>query len=393
MEPRSASRWDGLRPRWVKARWVAHESHEAPGLPHLAPAGPPREASRVAGSSGMVVLDGSSGEGGGQVLRTALTLSLLTGRPFRIDRVRANRDKPGLRPQHLTAVEAAQALGGAEVEGAAIGAATLRFAPSPYVPRDMHVDIGTAGSTALVLQTLHLPIALRCEGPVRLTLAGGTFNLAAPSYPFLDASWRRWMAELGLPIALAMPAAGFYPPGGGRLDAWIEPGTLRPIHAVERPPLARIRGQAGVNRLDRKIAERMRERTLDRLADHGLDADIDLVEWTGPAPGAAMNLTAEHGERACGFVGLGARGKPAEAVADEAVDALLAFERSGAAVEPRLADQLMLPAALAPGRSEYTVGAVTGHLRTNADTIAAFLDRSIAIVEPEGDHPGRVIIG
>ena len=139
------------------------------------------------------------GEGGGQILRTALTLSLLTGRPFRIVKVRANRDKPGLRPQHLTAVQAAAELGDAEVSGAEVGSRDLTFRPGPYTPRDLSFDIGTAGSTALVLQTLHLPLALRADRPVRLTLTGGTFNATAPSFPFLEATWRAHLAALGMP--------------------------------------------------------------------------------------------------------------------------------------------------------------------------------------------------
>jgi RNA 3'-terminal phosphate cyclase (ATP) len=370
-------------------RWVAHSGHDAPG-PHLAlrrAGGGARRISAVADGR-WVTLDGARGEGGGQILRTALTLSLLTGRPFRITQIRANRDRPGLRPQHLKAVEAAAALGHASVSGAAVGSRELTFRPAPYESRDLRHDIGTAGSTALVLHTLHLPLALRADRPVRLSLTGGTFNAQAPSYPFLESSWGPALAALGLPIALAMPAAGFYPRGGGRLDAWIEPAAPRPVSWIDRGPLVRIRGQAGIANLrSRDIAARMRRRAEELLAERGLEAAIETVEWPSPGQGAALSLVAEHAPVASTFVGLGQRGKRAEAVAEEAVAELLAYEDAAGAVDPHSADQILLPLALAEGPSRYTVSAVTEHLRTNAETIRAFLNRSIRIDEPSDGPP------
>jgi RNA 3'-terminal phosphate cyclase (ATP) len=342
-----------------------------------------------------VRLDGSRGEGGGQILRTALTLALLTGRPFRMVKIRANRDKPGLRPQHKTAVDAAAELGRAEVTGAAVGARELSFAPSLQEARDLTIDIGTAGSTSLVLQTLHLPMAVRGNAPAHLVLTGGTFNPKAPAYPFLEATWRAYLAAFGMPMGLTMPLAGFYPRGGGQLEAWIEPATPRPWVGTHRGALRRLHGIAGVSNLRDDIARRMRDRAIHRLRAHGLSAEIELVQWPSPGQGAAISLTAEHdGAIPATFVGLGARGKPSEAVADEAVEALLAFEAvEHAAVDLHSADQILLPLAVAPGRSEFTVSKVTEHLRTNAETITAFLDRSIRIEEPPGENqPGRVVI-
>src|SRR4051812_25452296 len=184
------------RPSGTRRRWLSHDGHVAIAAPHrpILAEEPPAVSTRL------VTLDGSEGEGGGQILRTALTLSLLTGRPFRIVKIRANRDKPGLRPQHLTAVEAAAALGEAEVVGASVGSRDLTFRPGRYEPRDLTIDIGTAGATALVLQTLHLPLALRADRPVRITLAGGTFNEKAPSFPFLATTWRAHLSHLGAPV-------------------------------------------------------------------------------------------------------------------------------------------------------------------------------------------------
>jgi len=343
----------------------------------------------------LVTLDGSAGEGGGQILRTALTLSLLTGRPFRVVKIRANRDKPGLRPQHLTAVETAAALGNAEVSGASVGSRDLTFRPGDYTPADLAVDIGTAGSTALVLQTLHLPIALKTKEPVRVQLTGGTFNTTAPSYPFLATTWRAHLAALGAPLALAMPRAGFFPRGGGLLDAWIEPASLRPHALTDRGRLVKITGVAGTANLRPEIATRLLARAEAALAARGIEAELSPAEWTAPSPGTAIALTAEHERGApATFVGLGERGKPAEAVADEALAELFAYlDADGSAVDPHSADQILIPLALAPGRSEYTVSEVTEHLRTNVRTIRAFLDRDITVEESADDGTGRVVIG
>ncbi len=343
-------------------------------------------------SSGRITLDGSKGEGGGQILRTALSLAMITGRPFQIRNIRANRDKPGLRPQHLAAVEAAALLCGAEVSGGSVGSRELIFRPGPIQTRDLEFAIGTAGATTLVLQTLHLPIALNADRPVRIAITGGTFNLKAPSYPFLESCWRSHLAAIGLPIALSMPTAGFYPRGGGRIEAWIEPATPRPLTRIERGPLTRVWGVAGISNLrHHDIANRLRTRAVDLLAERGIEADIGLTDWPSPGQGAALALTAEHAYGLATFVGLGERGKAAEAVAAEAVAELLAFEDSSGAVDLHTADQILLPLALASGRSEYTVSEVTEHLRTNAATIQAFLDRAIAIDEFEGGS-GRVVV-
>jgi RNA 3'-terminal phosphate cyclase (ATP) len=391
----------GTKPR----RWQAHSAHGTNPAPHRR--GRPWRAtceefkvipSAAASSHGdldRVVLDGSRGEGGGQILRTALTLSLLTGRPFRMVKIRANRDKPGLRPQHQKAVEAAAALGKARVTGGGVGAKELTFSPAAYTSRDFSIDIGTAGSTGLVLQTLHLALALRSEKAVTLTLKGGTFNPKAPAFPFLEATWCAHLKAFGMPLTLTMTAAGFYPRGGGQIEASIKPATPKPIMQTYRGPLLRLSGVAGTANLRDDIARRMRDRAIERLGDHGFSAEIDLVRWPSPGQGAALYLTVEHeGTVPATFVGLGERGKPSETVADEAVAELLAFEAvEHAAVDAHAADQILLPLAFAPGRSEFTVSKVTEHLRTNVETIRAFVNRTITVEEPRHDgEPGRVVI-
>ncbi|WP_152052719.1 RNA 3'-terminal phosphate cyclase [Tautonia marina] len=392
----TANRWSGPAPAPLPRFAPMDDDDGLPPSPGPACSFPIRSS-----SNRLVELDGADGEGGGQILRTALTLAMLTGRPFRISRIRANRDRPGLRPQHRSAVMAAAKLSGATVQGATVGSHALTFRPRPFEPTDLDIDIGTAGSTCLVLQTLALPIALRADRGVRVSLTGGTFNLKAPSFPFLDRTWRAYLKQMGLDLALAMPEAGFYPQGGGRLDAWIEPGTPRPLIADRRGALVRISGVAGACKLDaRRVADRMRDRAVALLNEAGLDTEIaiDLAHWSGPAPGAAIALVAEHDSETppSTFVGLGARGKPAEEVAAEAVAELLDHLHAPGqgAVDFHSADQLLLPLALAEGRSLYTVSRVTEHLRTNIRTIAAFLDRRILLEEPDdGDGPGRVIVG
>jgi RNA 3'-terminal phosphate cyclase (ATP) len=391
----------GTRPR----RWRAHAAHSGIAIPHerVRPWAGDREELRVVSAEtpsrddrrGEVVLDGSRGEGGGQILRSALTLSLLTGRPFRMTKIRANREQPGLRPQHHQAVEAAASLGAATVSGSVVGSRQLTFRPGAYTARDLSIAIGTAGSAGLVLQTLHLPLAMKTDRRVQLVLSGGTFNPKAPAFPFLDWTWTAFLAAFGSPISLKMLAAGFYPRGGGRIEALIEPAELAPFQQIARGPLRKIRGVAGVANLREDIAARMRDRAIARLEEQGLSAEIELVRWPSPGQGAAIALVAEHeGSVPATFVGLGERGKMAETVADEAIDELLEFESvRNAAVDPHSADQILLPLAFAPGRSEFTVSMVTEHLRTNVETISAFLDRAIYLKESGADNePSRVVI-
>jgi RNA 3'-terminal phosphate cyclase (ATP) len=310
-------------------------------------------------------------------------------------KIRANRLNPGLRPQHQKAALAAAELGMAKLDGASVGAQELSFSPSTYEPRDLSIDIGTAGSTGLVLQTLHLPLALPAHSQSRLVLSGGTFNPKAPVFPFLEITWRAYMAAFGMALELSMPLAGFYPRGGGRLDARIEPADPKPYVRTSRGTLRKVHGIAGVANLRDDVARRMCDRVIARLEPKKLSASIERIHWDSPGQGAALALVAEYeGNVPATFVGLGERGKPSETVADEAIDQLLEFDAvRSAAVDPHSADQILLPLAFAPGRSEFTVSKVTEHLRTNAETIRAFLDRSIKIIEPQRDgEPGRVIV-
>src|SRR5687768_11762544 len=185
----------------------------------------------------MITIDGSEGEGGGQVLRTSLSLSLVTGKPFRIEKIRANRSRPGVMRQHVTAVEAACAIGGAECEELAVGASTLTFTPGKVVPGEHLFAVGTAGSTSLVLQTI-LPVLMLAGGPSRLRLEGGTHNMQAPPFEFIERCFLPIVNRMGPQVSAKLVRHGFYPAGGGCVEVEIEPAAqLAQIELVERGAL------------------------------------------------------------------------------------------------------------------------------------------------------------
>ncbi len=338
----------------------------------------------------MLKIDGSFGEGGGQILRSSLTLSLLLGRPFRLCNIRARRGQPGLRPQHLACVRAAAEIGKAQTRGASVGSSTLDFEPTTVKSGNYRFAIGTAGATSLVLHTIYLPLALQPE-PSTVALEGGTHNDHSPCYHFLETTWRAYMARLGIAIGLTLERPGFYPRGGGRIVARIAGGaTLRGLTLTERKPLSRVTGFSAAAGLPPHVAERQARRAKVRLTDAGFAVDLGMESWVG-GPGSVVGLTFDEAPVSTLVFGLGARGKPAEAVADEAVDQALAYAASGAPVDEHSADQLVLPLALAAGPSVYRVARVTRHLLTNIEVIHKFVVRDIRCDGHEGE-PGRVVV-
>jgi RNA 3'-terminal phosphate cyclase (ATP) len=326
----------------------------------------------------MLDIDGSFGEGGGQIVRSALALSLLTGKPFRMRNVRARRKpKPGLQPQHLMSVRAAARIGNAKVTGDSVGSSQFTFVPETVSPGRYELKIGTAGATALVLHTIYLPLALS-GGPSEVVIEGGTHNEKAPCFHFLQTTWRAYLERIGLRIGLEMTRPGFYPRGGGRIVAHIQPATrLKPVNltGTVTPGVASVlSATAG---LPDHVAKRQARRATVRLRDAGIEPDVTYEQWQG-GPGSVLAITV-GGPVPTLFFGLGARGKPAEAVADEAVDEALSHAQTGMPVDPHSADQLLLPLAVAEGDSEYHVSAVTKHLTTNAAVVRLFLDRRIEI--------------
>jgi RNA 3'-terminal phosphate cyclase (ATP) len=343
-------------------------------------------------SESLIEIDGSSGEGGGQMLRTSLALSLVTGKAFHLQNIRARRAKPGLQPQHLMSVRSAATVGQANVRGASLGSGDLVFEPGEVVPGKYHFAIGTAGATSLVLHTLYLPLALKGKAPSELTITGGTHVSHSPSFHFLATTWRAWMELLGLRISVTMRRPGFYPRGGGILEAHVQPcDRPRPLQMDRQDAVNKAEVLSAVAGLPEDIARRQARRAAYRLREAGITADTHEEKWDA-GPGTVLAITLPTRPVPTLFCSLGQRGKPAERVADEAVDEALAHlraERPG--VDPHSADQLVLPLALAPGASRFPVSTVTQHLLTNLAVIGRFVERDMMCEGGEGG-PGTVQI-
>jgi RNA 3'-terminal phosphate cyclase (ATP) len=334
----------------------------------------------------LIELDGSFGEGGGQILRTSLALSLITGRAFHLRNIRAGRQKPGLQPQHLMSVRSAATIGQAQLRGASRGSTDLVFEPGPVTAGKYQFDIGTAGATGLVLHTLYLPLAWRADGPSELTITGGTHVTTSPCFHFLDVTWRPYLELLGLRVRLKLGRPGFYPRGGGVVTAHIQPcHEICGLLLREQPPVTEASGFSAVAGLPEDIARRQARRATYRLQAAGLKARLPEESWEG-GPGTVLAVVLPTRPVPTLFFGLGARGKPAERVADEAVDQVLGyFQKGRGAVDAHSADQLVLPLALAAGPSEFPVAEVTQHLLTNIAVIRRFVERDM---ECEGAEEG-----
>lgn len=325
-----------------------------------------------------LTLDGAQGEGGGQILRSALTLSMITGTPFRIARIRAKRKKPGLLRQHLTAIQAAAAISAAQVEGALTGSQSLAFAPQAIRGGDYRFAIGTAGSCTLVLQTV-LPALWYADAPSTVSVSGGTHNPGAPPADFLIRAWLPLMRRMGAVAELELLRHGFYPAGGGEVRARVAPSRLAPLELCEHGELRAMRADAIVAAVPGNVARR--ELDVVARAFSGIDTQIrELSPREGP--GNALLLEFEHEHVTELFTGFGERGVSAETVAGRVVNEARAWLASGAAVGEHLADQLVLPLALAGGGG-FTTHVQASHLTTNLDVIGRFLPVN-AKVEPAG---------
>jgi RNA 3'-terminal phosphate cyclase (ATP) len=327
----------------------------------------------------MIVIDGSHGEGGGQVLRTSLALSLVTGKPFRIENIRAKREKPGLLRQHLAAVNAATQVGNAAAEGAQIGATTLTFVPRAIRAGDYRFAIGTAGSTTLVLQTILLPLAL-ADAPSTIEIEGGTHNPHAPPYDFLENAFLPLLRRMGADVDLQLVRPGFYPAGGGAIHVRITPvKRLTALHIEERGEIVTRRIRAVVANLAYSIAQREVRAAAEEL---GWDeASQQAHTLTGSAgPGNAVSITVASKNVTDVFTAFGARGVSAEQVAHDAAKQTKRYINSTAAIGEHLADQLLLPLALGDGGS-FTTTPLSGHATTNLDVIRRFVDVPTQVTE------------
>jgi RNA 3'-terminal phosphate cyclase (ATP) len=330
----------------------------------------------------MIRIDGSFGEGGGQILRTSLSLSLATGKPFRIEKIRAGRERPGLLRQHLTAVLAAAEVGGAQVEGASLGSQALAFQPGKVRAGEYKFAVGTAGSGTLVFQTI-LPALMLADGPSRVSIEGGTHNDAAPPYEFLAKTFLPLLERMGPRVALEFKRYGFYPAGGGCFHAAITPASkLDPLHLGERTGITHRRICAVVANLARKIAQREVE-TAAEMLNWGPETQAIEQTTNSPGPGNIVMIEIGSAEVTEVFSSHGHLGVPSEKVAASAAREARAYLACRAAADEHLADQLLLPMALARGGS-FTAAKLNLHARTNMEVIREFLPVRFHTEEGEG---------
>lgn len=322
----------------------------------------------------MIELDGAQGEGGGQILRSALTLSMITGQPFRLANIRANRPKPGLLRQHLVAVQASATVCGAEVSGGDIGARTLQFVPGAIRGGDYAFAIGTAGSSTLVLQTV-LPALLKADVPSTVRVSGGTHNAMAPPVHFLQRAYAPVLTGMGAAIDIELKRFGFYPAGGGEVLARVTPcARLTPFDLLERGARRHGYAESFIAGVPPNVAARV-------LATIGAGmgwSDEQLLHRGLPGeqgPGNALLLTLEHEHVTEVFTGFGEKSVRAETVAKHVLQEVRDYVASGAAVGEHLADQLMLPMALAGG-GRFSTSVLSSHATTNAEVIGRFLPAS-----------------
>jgi RNA 3'-phosphate cyclase len=343
----------------------------------------------------MVCIDGSFGEGGGQILRTSLALSCVLGKPMEITNIRMARKNPGLQPQHLTAVMAAAAIARAEVQGAELSSTTLRLLPNRTSGGTYYFDVaekkGSAGSASLVLQTILLPLCF-AEQASLVTVNGGTHVPWSPSFHYLRSIVAPLLFRLGVHAEYTIRSWGWYPIGGGQSSARITPArSLRPLTAIDRGRLLRVTGISAVSNLPGHIAARQRDRTLAVLGRQGIEASIEVLSAPSAGKGSFLFLAAEFEHISAGFGSLGAIGKRAEEVADEACSGLLSYLQAKGALDPHLADQVVPWLAFCGGPSEFTTSRVTRHLLTNLWVVRQFMDIDVRVEGNEGEE-GRILI-
>ena len=343
----------------------------------------------------MVTIDGSFGEGGGQILRTSLALSCALGTPVKITNIRKARKHPGLQPQHRTAVLAAASIANAEVQGAELSSTTLQFRPNRTKGGTYHFDVaekkGSAGSTSLVLQAILLPLSF-AEQASQVFVNGGTHVPWSPSFHYLQSIAAPLLSRLGVRAEFSISSWGWYPIGGGQVSARITPTReLLPLFAIDRGKLVRVFGISAVSNLPSHIATRQSDRAIELLNSQGIDASIEVLSAPSAGKGSFLFLAAEFEHFSAGFGGLGAIGKRAEEVADEACKGLLSYLQTKGALDPHLADQVVPWLAFCHGPSEFTTSRVTQHLLTNLWVVQQFMDIDARVEGGVGEE-GRVLI-
>ncbi len=342
-----------------------------------------------------VTVDGSLGEGGGQVLRASLALSMALGRPFRMVNIRANRPKPGLKRQHLACVRAAQQLCGAEVAGDSINSTEISFAPGPVRPGEYNFDIGSGGSCTLVMQAL-VPALLTASGPSRLTVTGGTHVPFAPPFEFLQDTLFPWLERLGPRLDARLNRLGFMQIGGGSISVEITPvPSLKPLEACTCGAFTGADGHIRLYNLEARIAEREKAALLaENLAPLGLQEEalrIETETHAAEGPGNALLVTVRRESGATVCAGIGQKGLSAEVVARRAADRAMSFLRAEVPVEQHLADQLLVPLALAGGGA-FLTEKPSLHTKTCMEVLPLFMNITARAVQ-QNDKAWLITLG
>lgn len=334
-----------------------------------------------------IEIDGSLGEGGGQILRTALSLSCITGHSLKLFNIRKGRKRPGLMPQHVTCVSAAASICHAGVSGNEKGSSELTFVPDRIMPGDYTFDIQTAGSCSLVFQTLLPPLILSGKTS-DITIKGGTHVPFSPTYDYISDVFLPMLSRIGIKTESSIERYGFYPKGGGEVSFRIHPAaTIKGMQFTSRGALLSVHGHSGVSNLPLSIAERQKMSVMQEMPLS--DVDFRVIEVPSYGQGTFVFLKGEYENSFAGFSALGERGKPAETVGREAAEQFIAFHNSSACLDPYLADQMVLYLSLAKEDSSFTTSRITQHLITNLLVIEKFLNIRYEI-QGEQDAEGSV---
>lgn len=323
----------------------------------------------------MIEIDGSYGEGGGQILRTSLSLSCLLKKPFRIFNIRKNRKKPGLMAQHLVCVKATQALTNAQVKGDSIGSTELFFSPGEVRSGSFYFDVKTAGSTSLILQTI-IPSLIFSNKKSNIVLKGGTHVPFSPSFHYIEGVFAYFLKKIGIEINVSIERYGFYPRGGGEIRAQIYPlKDIKPLRIKDRGNIKRIKGYSGAGNLPISIAERQKNAFVEKIRDMNSLVEMDLINKI-PTLGQGTFIYAqlESENSVAGFTSLGERGKRAEIVGEDLAKDLIKHYRTGAAMDPYISDQIILYLSICKESSEFTTSNISNHLMTNLWVINHFLE-------------------
>ncbi|TVM00254.1 MAG: RNA 3'-phosphate cyclase [Candidatus Brocadia sp. WS118] len=328
----------------------------------------------------IIAIDGSFGEGGGQILRTALSLSAITQKPFEIYKIRANRKTPGLSHQHLQSVNATASICNAEVMGNRLRSTGLKFFPGEIQAGDYHFDIRTAGSVSLVLQTIFYPLSL-ANKPSSIAITGGTHVSHSPCVDYLTQQWLYFLKKIGFIAEIQTLRAGFYPRGGGEVIVTIDPKCPQhPVRLENRGKLLMVHGLSTVSNLDSKIAQRQQTQAKKNFLERNIPHEIGIAEIPAAGKGTMLLLVGQFEQSQCCYFSLGAIGKRAETVADEACNQFFSFLETTGVIDEYLADQLIIPLALTKEMSHYITPRITQHLLTNIEIVKLFLPVTVEVV-------------